>query len=154
MIRAYVVNGDQVVASVERKGVRVQAELHTGIARLAVRLHVWVTDKKLRGQVLGYRSGRLAGSIKDGVFDEGDKVVGKVSTNVRYGIGWELGWPGREAGKPTLAEAKAKFSLASADLFANGTPKQRSFLRTALKDLEASGVIKTEIDAAVARALQ
>ncbi|GHH09356.1 hypothetical protein GCM10008023_05940 [Sphingomonas glacialis] len=154
MIKAYLVNGDQVVASVERTGERIKGELKGGIGRLAIKLQNLVKTDKLRGQVLGQRSGRLSGSILQGVTEEGDQVVGKVSTNLNYGIGWELGWPGGGPGKPSLKDAKAKFSLAGSDMFANSTPKQRSFLRSALKDLEASGVIKTEIDAAIVRALK
>jgi len=86
------------------------------------------------------------------VFDEGENVVGTVSTNLFYGIGWELGWPGRS--EKSLADAKSKFSVAGGDLFKNGTPKKRSFLATALRDLEATGIIKTEIEAAIARAVK
>jgi len=148
MIRAYVVNEAQVSASMDRRGALVVREVRIGIGRLALKLQRMVKTDKLRGQVLGWRTGRLAGSINQIVLDEAGKIVGVVSTNVGYGIGWELGWPSRK----TLASAKSRFSVSSGETFANGTPKRRSFLASALKDLEASGVIRAEMDAAIERA--
>jgi hypothetical protein len=85
------------------------------------------------------------------VTDEGANVVGIVSTNVGYGIGWELGWPDSET-RTSLNAAKGKFSLSGGgDQFKNGTPKKRSFLVSALKDFEASGEIRTELEAVAER---
>lgn len=153
MIRAYVANASEVGVKLDALNDRTRKELSVGIGRLALRLSNMVKQDKLSGQVLGKRTGRLRNSIHDAVAEEGDKVVGIVSTNVIYGIGWELGWPDGGPGKPSLKDAKSKFSLAGSDTFKNGTPKKRSFLGTALKDLESSGLIRSELDAAVARAV-
>ncbi len=158
MIRSYLANETQVRISLDRRGEAIEREFKGGIGRLTIRLQKMVKSDKLRGQVLGWRTGRLNNSIAQGVIDEGAKVVGVVSTNVSYGIGWETGWTGSSGraaapDKWDMSAAKAKFSPASADTFKNGTPKKRSFLASALRDLEASGIIGTELDAAIKRAL-
>ena len=143
-------DASRVNASLDARGEKAKAELRVGIGRLTLMLQRNVKRDKLKGQVLGNKSGRLDGSIQQAVLEEGQTTVGLVSTNVWYGVQWELGWPGRV--DKDVGAAKAKFSLASADFFKNGTPKQRSFLRSALRDLEESGVIREELDAAAARA--
>lgn len=140
-------------ARLDRISEKTVEEVRVAIARLTVRLHQMVVRDKLSGQVLHVKSGRLSRSIADVTTVDGAVVTGTVSTALDYGIGWELGWPGR-ADKPSLKDAKSKFSLGGGDTFKNGTPKQRSFLRTAFKDLEASGLIGSELEDAVSRASQ
>ncbi|BCA57686.1 hypothetical protein [Sphingomonas sp. HMP6] len=148
----YEINDSAVIASLDARGARAHGELRASIGRLALKLSVMVKRDKLSGQVLGVKTGRLRRSVHDAVADVGDNIEGVVSTNVGYGIGWELGWPGGGSPKQSLNTAKAKFSPSSGgDSFKNGTPKKRSFLRTALKDLEGSGAIRAELNEAAAR---
>jgi hypothetical protein len=148
MIRASVADEGQVPAQLDRQGALIRKAFRDGIGALALRLQRMVREDKLSGQVLHRRSGALQASIVHSVADEGGRTVATVSTSLFYGVGWELGWPGRKS----LASAKGKFSLASAATFRNGTPKKRSFLASALRDLKGSGLIQSEIDAAIARA--
>lgn len=149
----YEINDSAVIASLDARGARAHGELRASIGRLALRLSIMVKRDKLSGQVLGVRTGRLRRSVHEDVADVGERIEGVVSTNVGYGIGWEQGWPGGGSPKASLDGAKAKFSPSggSSSTFKNGTPKKRSFFRTALKDLEGSGAIRAELNAAAAR---
>ena len=146
------VNDSAVIASLDARGARAHGELRRGIGRLALRLLIMVKRDKLSGQVLGVKTGRLRRSVHDDVADVGENIEGVVSTNVSYGIGWETGWTGGGSPQASLAGAKAKFSPSGGgDTFKNGTPKKRSFLRSALKDLEGSGLILEELNDVAAR---
>jgi hypothetical protein len=154
MIASYLANDAEVVANFDKLGINLKKELVGGIGRLAIKLQTKVKEEKLSGQVLGVRTGRGRRSIQQVVEEQGTSVVGIVSTAVNYMVGWELGWP--DAGvQQSLSSAKAKFDPAGGGgaEFKNGTPRERSFLRTALREMEAAGVIKAEIEAADARAI-
>ena len=155
MIKGLIVGEAEVMAKLEAMGPRFKEEMAAGIGRLALKLNSNVINDKLQGQVLNYRRGDLIRSIHNVVVEEGTKTVGIVSTNLSYGIGWETGWAGYSP-RESLKNAKAKFSpgSGSADTFKNGTPRQRSFLRSALKDMAESGVITEEINASIERAKQ
>ena len=146
----YVVGANEVVAKFNARSEALSEELRKGISRLTIKLQTKVQTEKLAGQVLNRRTGRLNRSIQQAVFDEGGKIVGVVSTNVFYGIGWELGWPG-SAGGQALAGAKAKFKPGgSSTAFKNGSPRKRAFLVPSLEEFETAGTIRTEIEAAAA----
>jgi hypothetical protein len=152
MIEVYAEGIGEVVAKLDSLDARMTDELRIGIGRLSAKLQGNVQKDKLSGQVLGVRTGRGRRSIQQDVRVAGSKVTGIVSTNVNYMIGWELGWPGSQEHEGMKA-AKAKFDVsASADSFKNGTPKKRSFLVPALKELSESGAINEEISAAIGRA--
>lgn len=149
MITAYVVGGTEVAARLDRLPEMYRAELAKGIGVLAIKLYKNVVRDKLSGQVLGVKTGRLRRSIKEKVFDEGDSVVGVVSTKLIYGIGWETGWADYTP-RASIAKAKSKFKPGGdATTFKNGKPRKRSFLASALRDLEESGLIRQEIDKAI-----
>lgn len=152
MITVMLTGEREVAARLDKLNEATKAELKVGIGRLTLKLVKRVRDDKLSGQVLAQKTGRLKRSIAKVVIDEGDKVAGIVSTPVVYGIGWELGWPGGGV-RASLDSAKAKFAVGGGSGFKNGAPKQRSFLLSALRDLEGSGDIATELQAAVARAI-
>ena len=151
----YVVGANEVVAKFNTRSEALSEELRKGISRLTIKLQAKVQTEKLAGQVLNRRTGRLNRSIQPAVFDEGGKIVGVVSTNVFYGIGWELGWPG-SAGGQALAGAKAKFKLGggSQATFQNGSPRKRAFLVPSLRELESAGTIRAEIQASAERAVR
>jgi hypothetical protein len=150
MIRTEITGLSEVVRKFDSMPQRLRQEVVVAVKRLTVKLQTKVKTEKLSGQVLGVRTGRLSRSIAEIVVDEGEKVVGIVSTPVVYGIAWETGnHPVRAA----IASAKAKASpKGDADTFANGTPKKRPFLVPSLAELNSSGTITAEFDAAVKRA--
>jgi hypothetical protein len=147
MIDAYITGEREVVAHFERRSENLSKELDTAIKRLTVRLQTKVKTEKLSGQVLGVRTGRGRRSIQQTSFREGDRVVGVVSTNVFYMIGWETGWGG--AGSEQLAAAKGKFNPKSGV----AKPRKRSFLVPSLAEMESSGAIRGEFEAAADRAM-
>lgn len=141
----------EVVAHLDHMTTQVKIELEIGIKNLTVTLQNRVKADKLSGQVLGVRSGRGRRSIEQVVQLEGETIVGIVSTAVPYMIGWETGWSGSSGIKAGTKRFNPK--AGDSTTFANGSPKQRAFLVPALRDLEGSGAIKNEINAAVARAV-
>lgn len=154
MISAYVDGVGEVAAKLDRLNSRMTIELRVAIARLTIKAQRKVQQEKLSGQVLGVRTGRGKRSIQQDVSVSDTRVTGVVSTNVGYMIGWETGWTGG-GGDQGLAAAKGKFAgSGSATNFKNGTEKKRAFLIPTLRELEDSGAIKAETDAAVARAAQ
>ncbi len=153
MIGGYVKGEREVVAHFEHRGQAIETEIEKAIKRLTVTLQTKVKTEKLSGQVLGVRTGRGRRSIHEDTFRDGGKVVGVVSTNVSYMIGWETGWEG-SGGGAQMAKAKAKFSpKGSADLFGNGGARKRSFLVPSLAEMDSSGAIRAELEAATERAI-
>lgn len=52
--------------------------------------------RRLSGEVLNVRSGRLRRSVNSKTVDNGDTIAGSVGTTVTYGRFWELGFHGSE----------------------------------------------------------
>jgi hypothetical protein len=136
----------EVVAKLDALDGRMTEELRGGVQRLTIKLQKKVKEEKLSGQVLGVRTGRLKRSIQQDVQVQGTKISGVVSTNVFYGVGWELGWPDGKGSKG-LSSAKAKFKPSAG-------ARQRPFLVPSLKEMEQSGIIAAELDAALVRGVQ
>jgi phage gpG-like protein len=75
---------------------RITSRLRDAIQRAALDLLAHVKAKKLTGQVLNVRTGRLRRSITQRVETEPSGVIaGLVGTNVSYGRTHELGFKGR-----------------------------------------------------------
>lgn len=160
MIKAELHGDAEVVAKLNSYAPRIREELRVGIGRLALKLARKVQREKLSGQVLKVRTGRLRRSVNDIVVDEGEKVSGIVSTPVKYAPPHEYGFSGTVTVKEHLRTIKQAFGRAI-------TPRQitvsehkakmnlpeRSFLRSALAEMQADGEIQREIDADMARAL-
>lgn len=159
MIRAELVNGDAVIAKLDALPNRVRDELKIGIGKLALKLAGNVKTEKLSGQVLKVRTGRLRRSITDVVEDSATTVSGIVSSPVSYAAFQEYGFRGTETVRAHLREIRQAFGRSIEPMqVAVGEHSRKvdypahSFLRTALADLEASGMIETEINAALERA--
>ena len=159
MIDGYVSGGESVTRRFDAMPGKLRAQLKVAITRLTIKLQRYVKAEKLSGQVLNVRTGTLRRSVDQVVEEAGDKIVGRVSTNVSYGKKHEYGFSGTETIEAHLREIKKAWGRSI-------TPRQvmvrehtrtinlpeRSFLRSALKDFAESGQITTELDAAVARA--
>ena len=160
MITTYISGDAELVRKFESIPARLRDELTVGIGRAALKLQREVVQNKLSGQVLSVRTGTLRRSIDQVVTSEGNSVVGIVSTNVKYGRVHEYGFKGTVSVRESLRQIKEAFGKSI-------TPKtvtvrahsrkvnlpERSFLRSALRDLAGAGVLQGEINAAVARAL-
>jgi phage gpG-like protein len=160
MIKAELVNSAEVVARLERIDPRIREELRVGIGRLALKLAKNVQNDKLRGQVLKNRTGRLSHSITNTVVAEGAKVSGIVSTPVKYAPPHEYGFHGTVTIREHMRTVKQAFGRpidpVQATVRAHEAKMnlpERSFLRSALREFEASGKIGEEISAAIQRAI-
>ncbi|WP_422057316.1 hypothetical protein [Sphingomonas sp.] len=153
-------DGSAVTARLDAMPVRVREELRVGIARLAAKLNSNVRKGKLSGQVLNVRTNRLRNSIGDIVEVNTNIVAGIVSTPVVYAPPHEYGFQGTVNIKAHLREIKQAFGrpITARAVQVNAHTRdvklpERSFLRSALREMEAAGVPREEIDAALKRAI-
>lgn len=158
MIRAEMVGDGEVIARLDALPDRIRTELKVGIGRATIQLQRRVMDK-LDGDVLKVRTGRLRRSIGQVVEDSGDQVAGVVSTPVVYAPMQEYGFSGAESVRASLRTIRQAFGrpITERQVDVRAHTRQvkypaHSFLRTALAELEAAGVIGDEIDAALKRA--
>ena len=158
MIHGYLVGDAEVTARLDALPTKLRDEMRDGIGRCALRLQR-LAKQKLNGEVLNVKTGRLRNSIKDVVMDEGEKVVGIVSTLVKYAPVHEYGFKGTVTVRESLRTIKQAFGrpIAARQISVKAHTRkmnmpERSFLRSALADLEASGIIRDEMDAAIKRA--
>lgn len=160
MIEGYVTGDAEVARRFDTMSDRLRAELRASVGRLSIKLQRQVSQEKLSGQVLKVRTGRLRRSIAQAVTEEGSRVVGVVSTNVSYAPAHEYGFTGSVSvsahlrmimqawGKPIAPrEVQVKSFTRPMKL------PERSFLRSALRELANSGAIETEFDNAVQRSI-
>jgi phage gpG-like protein len=146
----------------------VRPKLRATIQSLLFRLQALVQDGKLSGQVLNIRTGNLKASIhQSGPQETGTGVSGAVYSDgsVKYARIHEFGGvirhPGGTAYIPITAEGRVAFiSNAAAEEMRSPPPRtaahdipmpQRSFLRSSLRDLEAT--IVSEIRQTVVQAV-
>ena len=161
MIGGYLVGDAEVVQRLDGMGTRLRDEMKAGIGRATLKLQRMVVQNKLSGQVLKVRTGTLRRSIDQVVLDEGTKVSGIVSSNVKYARPHEYGFHGAVTVKESLRTIRQAFGRPIDPVqisVRSHTRKvdlpERSFLRSALADLERSGAIRVEMEAAVKRAAE
>jgi len=151
MITGTVVGGEALIERFESLPNRLRAELRVGIARACLLVQRETKESKLTGQVLNVRSGRLRRSINMRITEEPDQVTGIVGTNVSYARAHEFGFDGtvnvREHLRRTVS---GKFAIVHSHGRHMHLP-ERSFLRSALKDMTAE--IRAEFEQAAHRAL-
>jgi phage gpG-like protein len=121
----------QAIAQVQQ---RITSRLRDAIQRAALDLMSYVKARKLTGQVLNVRTGRLRRSITQRVeVEPGGKIVGLVVTNVSYGRVHELGFKGRVAVRAHSRKVKGKTVPIRAHLRRVDIPK-RPFLGPSLNE--------------------
>ena len=145
MISGYVAGADTVTARLKAFGPRLREELRAAIERLAIATQRKVRHEKLSGQVLNVRTDLLRGSIDERVFDNGASVIGVVSTNVSYAKAHEYGYRGPISVKEHLSRSKLGLQFSVRAHTANVNIPERSFLRSALSDVEAAGTVRREM---------
>lgn len=159
MISGSVTGDAEVVTYLDRVASRLGPETRIGITRLTLHLQRKVKRDKLSGQVLNVRTGRLRRSVGQDVHDEGDKIVGTVSTPVEYAPPNEYGFTGTQSVRTHLRTITQAFGRpipateveVSAHSRAVNLP-ERSFLRSSLREMAAAGEITDEMEAVVKRA--
>jgi len=172
MISGYVVGDAEVVQKLDSIDARLKRELRSGIGRATLQLQRQVKQDKLSGQVLKVRTGTLRHSITQAVKASGETVSGIVSTAVKYAPFHEYGLSKtvtvrehvrdvvqsfREVTRKGVTSRKAELLHMNKGTVRAHTRNvdypAHSFLRSALRELEASGMIREEIDAAISRAI-
>lgn len=160
MIRASITGAEEVIQRLDAVGTNMRGELRGGLERIAAMLQRDIVDVRLAGQVLGVRSGRLGRSIVvSAVAEDGDSLSVDISGDAPYAAFHEYGFQGVETVRAHVRRICQAFGRPIAqrliDVRAHGRKidaPERSFLRTALRDLKNSGAIGIEIDAAIGRA--
>jgi phage gpG-like protein len=133
---------------------KLQASLTRAVQRLSIKLQGNVMASKLSGQVLHVRTGTLRRSINQKVEQSGNTIRGSVGTNVEYAAIHEYGGtifiPPRirkthfkmdkygniKQGFAKKREANLTKEHAARSFGTHVTFPERSFLRSALKDME------------------
>lgn len=144
MLKMEFIGGDVLVALLRAYGDKVQTAIVKSVARSALKLQSEVMENRLSGQVLNVRTGNLRRSIHQRVTNTGGAVIGEVNTNVRYGAAHEYGFAGTVNVKASLRQVRQAFGrpLKSPRYIQvkahsrNVRLPERSFLRTALRDLK------------------
>lgn len=158
MIKAELIGGSELIRKLSAITPNLQAGLLAEITRLSIILQSRIQSNKLSGQVLKTRTGTLRRSISHQVISTSNGVIGNVGTNSSYGLMHEFGFKGTENISAHLRTIKSAWGKSI-------TPKQievrahtrkvdypeRSFLRTALKELEPT--IVAGIDNQIIKAL-
>lgn len=160
MIELYVSGQAEVMGRLQRLSARLPAEMKVGMERLTVKLQNSVKSDKLSGQVLKVRTGRLRNSIARDVMADGATVTGMVSTPVVYARPHEYGFEGTVTVREHMRTVKQAFgrSIAPREVTVRQHDMrmnlpERSFLRSALADLDNSGTILAEMEAAIERSV-
>lgn len=156
MIRGYVVGDAAVIQRFSSMPNKLRTNIRTAITRLVIKLQRNVKANKLSGQVLNVRTGTLRRSIDFKVSETGTGIAGKVSTNVKYARPHEYGFQGVVTVQAHLRQIKEAFgkSITPTTVAVGAHTRQvnlpeRSFLRSALRDMEQSGEITRELAEAV-----
>lgn len=161
MIDAYLVGDAEIARKFDLMPNRLREELKVGIGRAIKKLAYTVRKDKLNGQVLNVRSGRLGRSIASHLEDTSTLISGIVSTPVAYAPAHEYGFKGSVTVREHMRQIKQAFGrpiepksvTVRAHSMQMNLP-ERSFLRSALREMEASGGIRMEIDGAIQRAIK
>lgn len=150
MIKVSIVGDRETVLKLERAPGLIKARVDRTVIGLGLELEAYVKARKLSGQVLKVRTGRLRSSISQGsAMQAGDSRSGfrstpntavyTVGTNVKYGAAWEHG----ARAHPILAKrgAALRFVIGGQVLFRKrvNMPAQaaRPFLAPALEENRA-----------------
>lgn len=139
MITAKLIDGDKLVARLERLYPALRTTLTKEIQRIIIDLSVKVKRDKLSGQVLNVRTGRLRRSITTRLEEKQDSVTGIVGTNVGYAKAWEYGFTAKvgagSRGGPHGLSSKALARYYEALPPRTKTYPARSFLRSSLAEM-------------------
>ncbi len=156
MITAKLVDGDKLVARLERLYPATRGAVFSVIQQSVLELAANVKAGKLSGQVLNVRTGRLRRSITTSLESSQDRVIGIVSTNVKYGVAWEYGFRARVGagahGGPKNLAGKALERYFQKHPSGTKDYPARSFLRSTLAESQAK--INQRMNAAIGDAVR
>ncbi|MGD9613834.1 MAG: HK97 gp10 family phage protein [Alphaproteobacteria bacterium] len=142
MIEVTVTGDKEIIARLDRMPDSIRESMAKEMQRWGFRLQRNVQKDKLSGQVLKVRTGVLRSSINLKVDDAPDRITATVGTKVAYARVHEFGFRGKQSvrahlrkvtrlfGKPVTATLNIKAHTRNVKF------PERSFLRSALKELE------------------
>lgn len=144
MITAQLIGSQELIRKFLMLGPATKKSLTTSFTALVYKLQANVKRDKLSGQVLSVRTGTLRRSIYGKVVAKDTFIYGVVGTNVKYAAAHEYGFKGKvtvrehlrkitKAYGKDLAEPKSVMVMAYSRKM---NLPERSFLRSALKDME------------------
>jgi phage gpG-like protein len=149
------IGGAEAVAKLGAIPAKLRGELDQGIGRLALRAQAAVQEK-LSGEVLNARSGRLRSSINVAPSASGLTL----SSSVPYAAVHEYGFKGVQNVRQSLRIVKQAFGrpISPIETVVRVHSRkvdlpERSFFRSALRELEDSGAVATEMSGAIGRAI-
>lgn len=159
MITAYLVGESELMARMDKMYPNAQKGLLEAVTRLAIQLQRHVMQDKLSGQVLNVRTGTLRRSINERVEQQATSTTGTVGTNVDYAARFEYGFHGSETVKAHQRTIRQVFGkpidervIQVRSFTRQANQPERSFLRSALHDMEAQ--IKADMAAALRQAVK
>lgn len=159
MIDLQMIGADAIAAKLDGLVPRLAAEMQTGVGDLALRLTRMIQQDKLSGAVLQARTGRLQRSIRPAIESDGSTVTASVSADVPYAGAQEFGFHGTVTVRQHLRQIRQAFGrpIAAKTIAVRAHPMrmnlpERSFLRSALADLQASGAVRTAMTTGIGRA--
>jgi phage gpG-like protein len=159
MIDLQMIGAGAIAARLDNFTPRIAEELQTNIGDLALRLTRMIQQDKLAGAVLQAQTGRLQRSIRPMIESDGTTVTASISADVPYAAAQEFGFRGTVSVRQHVRQIRQAFgrAIAPKTIVVQAHPMrmnlpERSFLRSALADLQASGAVRTEIAAGIARA--
>ncbi|WP_404711746.1 HK97 gp10 family phage protein [Sphingomonas sp. MMS24-J13] len=160
MIDLQMIGADAIAAGLDSLAPRLTAELQTSVGDLALRLTRMIQQDKLSGAVLQTRSGRLQRSIRPVIESDGGRITATVTADAPYAAAHEFGFHGTVSVRQHLRRIRQAFGRPIAEksitvrahAMRMNLP-ERSFLRSALADLQASGAVQGTIDAGMTRAI-
>jgi phage gpG-like protein len=153
MIEAVVVGDKEIIAKLSALPEGLRKTITDQVTKLGFKLQRHVQADKLSGQVLKVRTGILRSSINLKVDQGTSEVIATVGTKVSYARVHEFGFKGAVSVRAHLRQVKQVFGRpvsATQNVKAhsrNVNLPERSFLRSALKDMEVE--IKTSLERAV-----
>ena len=161
MITFELTSGDQVITYLGNIYPRVKEATKKSITASLIELTAFVKANKLSGQVLKNQTGRLRRSIHaSNVTEAGGLISGTVGTNVEYAAVHEYGFSGAVTVKEHMRMIKQAFGkpiknpheIAVRSHGRKVNLPEKSFLRSALKELAPGFIAKLQMD--VSRAVK
>jgi len=146
-VKITIVGDFEVCAKFEKAPAEIREALKRGVQRATLAV-LKRSKEKLSDDVLRVRTGRLRRSITSKVEDQGGSIVGSVGTVVQYGRVHEFGFNGTVTVRDHLRRAKSGKEINVRAHSRKVNLPERSFLRSALREIEPeiAGLIETEIN--------
>lgn len=142
---------DAVIGRIRGADRRVWAAIRRCMLRISIVLQQHVVERKLRGQVLQHRTGKLARSVNQRVVDSGNEIAAIVTgggSTATYGYVHEFGGTFDIPEHMSFSRTGKAFMVRAHQ----ATYPEKSFMRSSLVDLRAR--FARDMNDAVAEALE